>query len=122
MAARERTRRKWAPGQTENPAARVQRVLRFYAGRLVARLPKTPAGGTTGSAAAGTTDWHVRLPDDDVPVVCALIATAEYCQEMVGALARSAAKMLDAPLGAQARARSSRACICRHALMSKVHG
>ncbi|KAK9820837.1 hypothetical protein WJX81_002519 [Elliptochloris bilobata] len=81
--------------------AAFQRVLRFYAGRLVARLPKTAAGGTTGSAAAGATDWHVRLADDDVPVVCALIATAEYCHEMVGALARSAAKMLDPPLGAQ---------------------
>lgn len=100
-----------APEQTlRNPCARMQRVLRFYAGRLVARLPKTPAGGTTGSATAGTTGWHIRLPDDDVPVVCAVIATAEYCQEMVGALARSAAKMLDAPLGAQARARSRCAC------------
>jgi len=85
-----------------------QRVLRFYAGKLVARLPKTAAGGTTGAPAAGTTDWHIRLADDDVPVACALIATAEYCHEMVGALARSAAKMLDPPLGAQARARSPR--------------
>jgi hypothetical protein len=88
-----------------DPASRAQRVLRFYAGKLVARLPKTAAGGTTGAAAAGTTDWHIRLADDDVPVACALIATAEYCHEMVGALARSAAKMLDPPLGAQARPR-----------------
>ncbi len=88
---------------TKHTVSCAQRVLRFYAGKLVARLPKTASGGTTGSAAAGTTDWHIRLTDEDVPVVCALIATAEYCHEMVGALARSASTMLDPPLGNQVR-------------------
>ena len=33
--------------------------------------------------------------------MCTLIATAEYCCEVVGALGRSVAKILDAPFGAQ---------------------
>ena len=36
--------------------------------------------------------------------MCTLIATAEYCSEVVGALGRSVAKTLDPPFGAQARA------------------
>ncbi len=32
----------------------LQRVLQQYAAKLLARLPKTAAGGTTGQAAAGT--------------------------------------------------------------------
>ena len=39
----------------------VQRVLKAYAAKLYGRLPKTATGGTTGMAAAGTTDWQVHL-------------------------------------------------------------
>ena len=76
-------------------------MLRAYAGKLIARLPKTAAGGTTGSAGAGTADWHIRLHDEDVVVVCTVIATAEYCAEVVGALGRNVAKTLDPPFGSQ---------------------
>lgn len=82
----------------------VQRVLHAYAGKLIARLPKTAAGTTTGAAAAGTVDWYIKLNDEDVVVVCTLITTAEYCCEVVGALGRSVAKTLDPPFGAQVRA------------------
>ncbi|CAL5224462.1 g7153 [Coccomyxa viridis] len=78
-----------------------QRVLRAYAMKLVTRLPKTAAGGTTGSAGAGTQDWYIRLNDEDVVVVCTIIATAEYCNEVVGALGRNVSKTLDPPFGAQ---------------------
>ncbi|KAK9837632.1 hypothetical protein WJX74_001749 [Apatococcus lobatus] len=78
-----------------------QRLLHAYAGKLVGRLPKTNMGLTTGTAAAGSTDWQVKLVDEDVPVVCTIIATAEYCGEVVGALGRSIAKMLDPPFGQQ---------------------
>lgn len=78
-----------------------QRVLRAYATKLITRLPKTAAGGTTGSAGAGTQDWYIRLNDEDVVVVCTIIATAEYCSEVVGALGRNVAKTLDPPFGAQ---------------------
>ena len=69
--------------------------------KLVTRLPKTAAGGTTGSAGAGTQDWYIRLNDEDVVVVCTIIATAEYCNEVVGALGRNVSKTLDPPFGAQ---------------------
>jgi hypothetical protein len=83
----------------------LQRVLRLYAAKLIARLPKTAAGTTTGTAVAGTADWHIRLNDEDVVVVCTLVTTAEYCSEVVGALGRSVSKMLDPPFGAQVRSR-----------------
>ena len=79
----------------------VQRQLQAYAGKLVGRLPKTHMGLTTGTATAGSTDWQVKLVDEDVPVICTIIATAEYCGEVVGALGRSIGKMLDAPFGQQ---------------------
>ena len=87
----------------ERALVHLQRVLRAYATRLITRLPKTAAGGTTGSAGAGTQDWYIRLNDEDVVVVCTIIATAEYCSEVVGALGRNVAKTLDPPFGAQAR-------------------
>lgn len=37
-----------------------QRVLRAYASRLVARLPKTSSGQTAGTASNTSTDWQVR--------------------------------------------------------------
>ncbi|KAK9858463.1 hypothetical protein WJX84_000384 [Apatococcus fuscideae] len=78
-----------------------QRQLQAYAGKLVGRLPKTNMGLTTGTATAGSADWQVKLVDEDVPVICTIIATAEYCGDVVGALGRSIAKMLDPPFGQQ---------------------
>lgn len=53
------------------------------------------------TAAAGTTEWQIKMPDDDIPVVCTIVSTAEYCNEIVGSLGRSVAKMLDPPFGEQ---------------------
>ena len=44
---------------------------------------------------------YVRLADDDVTVAAVIIGTAEYCSEVVGALGRNVAKLLDPPLGDQ---------------------
>ncbi|KAL4452083.1 hypothetical protein ABPG75_007745 [Micractinium tetrahymenae] len=76
-------------------AAVFQRVYRAYAARLVARLPKPSSGNLTASAVLGTSDWHVRLSDDDIGVVCLIISTAEHCQEMVRQLARALAAKLE---------------------------
>lgn len=57
-----------------------QRVYRAYAARLVARLPKPASGSLAGSAVLGANDWHVRLSDDDIGVVCLILSTAEHCQ------------------------------------------
>lgn len=90
----------------------LQRLLHGYAGKLVGRLPKTNMGLTTGTATAGSTDWQVKLVDEDVPVICTIIATAEYCGEVVGALGRSIAKMLDPPFGQQVTQRPLPSLIC----------
>ena len=79
----------------------VQRILRAYASKLVGRLPKTATGSVTATATAGTTEWQIRMPDDDIPVVCTIVSTAEYCSDIVGSLGRSVAKMLDPPYGEQ---------------------
>lgn len=79
----------------------LQRVLRAYSGKLIARLPKTASGSVNATAAAGSTDWQIKMPDDDIPVVCTIVSTAEYCNEIVGSLGRSVAKMLDPPYGDQ---------------------
>ncbi len=55
------------------------------------------------------------MPDDDIPVVCTIVSTAEYCNEIVGSLGRSVAKMLDPPYGDQVCC----AChlpVCHHCL------
>jgi hypothetical protein len=49
------------------------------------------------AATLGTSDWHVKLSDDDVSVVCLIVSTAEHCQEMVRQLARALAAKLDPP-------------------------
>ncbi len=51
-----------------------------YAARLVARLPKPTSGSLSGSAVLGASDWHVRLSDEDISVVCLIVSTAEHCQ------------------------------------------
>lgn len=78
-----------------------QRVLRAYSGKLIARLPKTASVSVNATASAGTSDWQIKMPDDDIPVVCTIVSTAEYCNEIVGSLGRSVAKMLDPPYGEQ---------------------
>lgn len=79
----------------------LQRVVSAYAHRLLARLPKTASGLTTGTPTAHTTDWYVKLAEDDFAVAAVIIATAEYCGEVVAALARNVAKLLEPPLGDQ---------------------
>ena len=54
------------------------------------------------------------MPDDDIPVVCTIVSTAEYCNEIVGSLGRSVAKMLDPPYGEQVCAHAS---TCTSALL-----
>ncbi len=81
----------------------VQRVYRTYAARLVVRLPQTATGATSGAAVLGASDWHVRLSDEDMSVVCTIASTAEHCKDMVRQLARALAAKLTPPLGDQVR-------------------
>ena len=44
---------------------------------------------------------YIKLIDEDVVMACTITAMAEYCNEVVGALCRNAAKSLDLSFGAQ---------------------
>uniref|UniRef100_A0A061RIS0 Vacuolar protein sorting-associated protein 53 n=2 Tax=Tetraselmis sp. GSL018 TaxID=582737 RepID=A0A061RIS0_9CHLO len=71
-----------------------QRVLRAYAGRLLARLPKTAAGATSGSASNSSTEWQIKLEKSEEPVVCLIANTCDYCYKTVGGLAESVANTI----------------------------
>ncbi len=58
-------------------------------------------------------DWYIKLNDEDTVVVCTIIATAEYCMEVVGALGRSVAKTIDPPFG-------NKVCVSSHAVCAPL--
>ena len=80
---------------------RVQRVLRTYAARLTAKLPKPASGQAQAAASVHSTDWHVRMEDGEVDIACTIVCTADYCQGVVGDLGASVARILDPPFGDQ---------------------
>ncbi|KAI3995071.1 hypothetical protein MKX01_020843 [Papaver californicum] len=69
-----------------------QRILRNYATKLFARLPK---GGVGIVAAATGTDGQIKTSDRDERVVCYIVNTAEYCHKTSGELAENVAKIID---------------------------
>jgi vacuolar protein sorting-associated protein 53 len=71
------------------------RAYGCYADRLHARLPKTAAGGTSGVANLGTTDWQIKVSDDEFEVLGLILSTAEHCVEMLDQLARALAARLE---------------------------
>ena len=69
-----------------------QHVLCAYAAKLSSRLPKpTPGLG----AAAGGSEWQVKLTEREERCVCHIINTAEYCHETVAQLAESIQNRID---------------------------
>lgn len=74
-----------------------QRVYTAYAAKLVARLPKTHAGGTSGVPVLGVTDWQIKLTDDDPGVICLVLTTAEHCIELIDQLERAIKSKLESP-------------------------
>ncbi|MCL7031585.1 hypothetical protein MKW94_017234 [Papaver nudicaule] len=69
-----------------------QRILRTYATKLFARLPK---GGVGLVAAATGTDGQIKTSDRDERVICYIVNTAEYCHKTSGELAENVAKIID---------------------------
>ncbi|PWZ33570.1 Vacuolar protein sorting-associated protein 53 A [Zea mays] len=69
-----------------------QRILKAYAAKLYARLPK---GGTGIVAAATGTDGQIRTSDRDERMICYIVNTAEYCHQTSGELAENVAKMIN---------------------------
>ncbi|KAL6980561.1 HIT domain protein [Sarracenia purpurea var. burkii] len=72
-----------------------QRVLKSYATKLFARLPK---GGTGIVAAATGMDGQIKISDRDERVICYIINTAEYCHKTSGELAENVSKIIDPQL------------------------
>ncbi|PHT40182.1 Vacuolar protein sorting-associated protein 53 A, partial [Capsicum baccatum] len=70
-----------------------QKVLKAYATKLFARLPK---GGTGIVAAATGIEGQIKTSDKDERVICYIVNTAEYCHKTCGELADNVSKLLDA--------------------------
>ncbi|XP_027176359.1 vacuolar protein sorting-associated protein 53 A isoform X1 [Coffea eugenioides] len=69
-----------------------QRILKAYATKLFARLPK---GGTGIVAAATGMDGQIKTSDKDERVICYIVNTAEYCHKTSGELAENVSKLID---------------------------
>ncbi|KAM3303564.1 vacuolar protein sorting-associated protein 53 A isoform X1 [Capsicum chacoense] len=70
-----------------------QKVLKAYATKLFARLPK---GGTGIVAAATGIEGQIKTSDKDERVICYIVNTAEYCHTTCGELADNVSKLIDA--------------------------
>ncbi|CAH9093474.1 unnamed protein product [Cuscuta epithymum] len=69
-----------------------QKILKAYATKLFARLPK---GGTGIVAAATGIDGQIKTSDKDERVICYIVNTAEYCHKTSGELADNVSKIID---------------------------
>ncbi|XP_073159047.1 vacuolar protein sorting-associated protein 53 A [Henckelia pumila] len=69
-----------------------ERVLKAYATKLFAKLPK---GGTGIVAAATGMDGQIKTSDRDERVICYIVNTAEYCHKTSGELAENVCKIVD---------------------------
>ncbi|XP_057506623.1 LOW QUALITY PROTEIN: vacuolar protein sorting-associated protein 53 A-like [Actinidia eriantha] len=99
-----------------------QRVLKAYATKLFARLPK---GGTGIVAAATGMDGQIKTSDRDERVICYIINTAEYCQKTSGELAENVSKIIDPQLAEgvdMSEVQDEFSAIITKALVTLVHG
>ncbi|XP_062229042.1 vacuolar protein sorting-associated protein 53 A-like isoform X2 [Phragmites australis] len=99
-----------------------QRILKSYAARLYARLPK---GGTGIVAAATGTDGQIRTSDRDERTICYIVNTAEYCHQTSGELAENVAKMINPQFADKvdmSEVQDEFSAVITKALMTLVHG
>ncbi|KAL6840013.1 hypothetical protein ACP4OV_029823 [Aristida adscensionis] len=99
-----------------------QRILKSYAAKLYARLPK---GGTGIVAAATGTDGQIRTSDRDERMICYIVNTAEYCHQTSGELAENVAKMINPQFADKvdmSEVQDEFSAVITKALMTLVHG
>ncbi|WVZ67748.1 hypothetical protein U9M48_016788 [Paspalum notatum var. saurae] len=99
-----------------------QRILKAYASKLYARLPK---GGTGIVAAATGTDGQIRISDRDERMICYIVNTAEYCHQTSGELAENVAKMINPQFADKvdmSEVQDEFSAVITKALMTLVHG
>lgn len=99
-----------------------ERVLKAYAAKLKARLPK---GGMGIVAAATGMDGQIKTSDRDERVICFIVNSAEYCQITSGELAESVSKIIDHQLATGVDisvVEEEFSGLITEALMTLVHG
>lgn len=99
-----------------------QRILRAYAAKLFARLPK---GGTGIVAAATGMDGQIKTSDKDEKVICYIVNTAEYCHKTSDELAENVSKIIDPQLADKvdmSEAQDEFSAVITKALITLVHG
>ncbi|KAF5749955.1 hypothetical protein HS088_TW03G00282 [Tripterygium wilfordii] len=99
-----------------------QRVLKAYATKLFARLPK---GGTGIVAAATGMDGQIKTSDKDERVICYIVNSAEYCHRTAGELAESVSKIIDPQLADgvdMSEVQDEFSAVITKALVTLVHG
>ncbi|VAH82550.1 unnamed protein product [Triticum turgidum subsp. durum] len=99
-----------------------QRILKAYAAKLYARLPK---GGTGIVAAATGTDGQIRTSDRDEKMICYIVNTAEYCHQTSGELAENVAKIISSQFSDKvdmSDVQDEFSAVITKALMTLVHG
>ncbi|XP_048327618.1 vacuolar protein sorting-associated protein 53 A [Ziziphus jujuba] len=99
-----------------------QRILKAYATKLFARLPK---GGTGIVAAATGMDGQIKTSDRDERVICYIVNSAEYCHKTSGELAESVSKIIDSHLvdGVDmSEVQDEFSAVITKALVTLVHG
>lgn len=99
-----------------------QKILRAYATKLYARLPK---GGTGIVAAATGTDGQIKTSDRDEKIICYIVNTAEYCHKTAGELAESVSKIIDSQYADKvdmSEVQDEFSSVITKALLTLVHG
>ncbi|XVE57516.1 hypothetical protein DITRI_Ditri04bG0096900 [Diplodiscus trichospermus] len=99
-----------------------QRVLKAYATKLFARLPK---GGTGIVAAATGMDGQIKTSDRDERVICYIVNSAEYCHKTSGELAESVSKIIDSQFADRvdmSEVQDEFSAVITKSLVTLVHG
>ncbi|CAL9097081.1 unnamed protein product [Musa acuminata var. zebrina] len=99
-----------------------QRILKAYATKLYARLPK---GGTGIVAAATGTDGQIKTSDRDERMICYIVNTAEYCHKTSGELAENISKIIDPSFADKvdmSEVQDEFSAVITKALVTLVHG
>ncbi|WOK91709.1 hypothetical protein Cni_G00400 [Canna indica] len=99
-----------------------QRILKAYATKLYARLPK---GGTGIVAAATGTDGQIKTSDRDERMICYIVNTAEYCHKTSGELAENVSKIIDPSFADKvdmSEVQDEFSAVITKALVTLVHG
>ncbi|PKA50631.1 hypothetical protein AXF42_Ash017970 [Apostasia shenzhenica] len=99
-----------------------QRILKAYATKLYARLPK---GGIGIVAAATGMDGQIKMSDRDERMICYIVNTAEYCHTTSGELADNVSKIIDPQFSARvemSEVQDEFSAVITKALVTLVHG